>query len=97
MTPAAAQKPPSSWPAGLRGPVPLFAVLEVPRERWEQDPGGCRLKLRWLLEEIAASIPTPPCRLVGDPEVTLERPGWDRTRPRAGMVALYGRGRGEPA
>lgn len=82
---------------GLRGPVPLFAALDVPRDRWEQDPDGCYAELRRLLEQVAASIPAPTYQLAGDPEVTLQRPTWDRTRPRPGMVALYGRGRGEPA
>jgi hypothetical protein len=87
------QKP----PPGLRGPVPLFATLEVPRQRWQQDPDGCRAELRRRLEQVAASIPTPTYRLAGGPQVTLTRPFWDRSRPKPGMVVLYGRGRGVPA
>lgn len=77
--------------------MPLFAILDVPCDRWQQDPNGCYAELRRLLEEVAASIPTPTYQLAGDPEVTLQRPGWDRTRPRHGWVTLYGRARGEPA
>ena len=87
------QKP----PPGLVGRVSLFATLEVPRRRWQQDQDGCRVELRRRLEQVAASIPTPSYRLAGDPQVTLTRPAWDRTRPRAGWIVLYGRGSGVPA